>query len=287
MRKWIRNYLLTVQVDEKAQEYIDITMPLTISFHIKRSVNSTANTGSITILNLSESTRRKIFLDNYKFMYYKGVELRAGYGEELKTLPLIFKGNIQSAFSKRNGVDYETNIEALDGGFAYANCNSQRQFAKGTTDKQALKDLVGDLPHIEKGKIGNFNDKLVRGNSVNGNTLSYFETFSDGNFFIDLEKVNCLLPNEGFEGNIKIIDADCGLLGSPLREEAFLTFEMIFEPRLQIGQFVDIISQTETIYNGTYKVVGIEHSGVISDSQSGNCKTKVSLNYIDGVPVVI
>lgn len=287
MKKWTRNYLLTVQVDREAKEYIDVTMPLTISFNVKRSVNATANTANITVLNLAESTRRKVFLDNYKYMYYKGIELRAGYGEDVETLPLIFKGNIQSAFSKRNGVDYETTIDALDGGFAYANSNSDRQFAKGTTDKQALKALASDLPHIELGKLGNFDAKLTRGNAISGNTLSYFSTFSEDNFFIDLEKVNCLLPNEGFEGNIKVINADCGLLGSPLREEAFLTFEMIFEPRLQIGQFVEIESKTETIYNGTYKVVGIEHTGMISDAQSGQCKTKVSLNYIKGTPVIV
>ena len=204
-------------------------------------------------------------------------------------MPLIFKGNIQSAFSKRNGVDYETTIDALDGGFAYVNATSNRQFARGTTDRQALKALTADLKscHVEPGHIGNFNVALPRANSISGSTLDYFSTFSEDNFFIDLEKMNCLLDNEGFEGNIKVIDADCGLLGSPLREEAFLTFEMIFEPRLQIGQFVELKSKTELIYNGTYKVVGIEHSGVISDAQSGQCKTKVSLNYINGLPVVV
>lgn len=289
MEKWTRNYVLSVQVDENAKEYVDIMMPLTISFDIKRSVNSTANTASITVLNLSEDTRRKVFLDNYKFMYYKGIELRAGYGDRIENLPLIFKGNIQSAFSKRNGVDYETTIDALDGGFAYVNASSNRQFAKGTTDRQALKALTTDLKnyHIEPGHLGNFNSVLPRSNAVSGSTLDLFSTFSEDNFFIDLEKMNCLLDNEGFEGNIKVIDASCGLLGSPLREEAFLTFEMIFEPRLQIGQFVEIKSQTETIYNGTCKVVGIEHSGTISDAQSGQCKTKVSLNYIEGLPVVV
>ena len=296
MKKWTRNYILTVQVDEDAKEYVNITYPLTLSFQIKRSINATANTASITILNLSESTRRKVFLDNYKFMYYKGIELRAGYGDSIENMPLIFKGNIQSAFSKRNGVDYETSMEALDGGFAYVNATSNRQFPKGTTDRQALKQLISDLKtdindpkkgfHIDIGHIGNFNSVLTRGNTVSGSTLDLINTFSENNFFIDLEKMNCLLDNEGFEGNIKVIDADCGLLGSPLREEAFLTFEMIFEPRLQIGQFVEIKSQTETIYNGTYKVIGIEHSGIISDAQSGQCKTKVSLNYIDA-PVII
>lgn len=287
MRKFTRNYFLTVQVDPNAKEFVDITMPLTISFHIKRDVNSSANTADITVLNLGEDNRRKIFLDNYVTMYYKGVELRAGYGLEKETLPLIFKGNIQNAFSRRNGVDYETKINALDGGFAYVNARSSKQFASGITDKQALKSLTVDLPHIEMGKLGNFHLTAPRGNTVDGPTLDYLRYFSDNHFFIDLEKAYFLLDNEGFEGNIKIIDADVGLLGSPLRQEAFLTFEMIFEPRLQIGQFIDLRSRTETIFNGTYKVIGIEHSGVISDAQSGQCKTKVSLNYVSGVPVFL
>lgn len=287
MEKWTRNYYLTVQTNEKAEEYIDITMPLTISFRINRNVNASANTANITVLNLSEDTRRKIYLDNYKTFYYKRVELRAGYSNGKETLPLIFKGNIQTAFSKRNGVDYETTIDALDGGFAYVNGYSSRQFAKGTTVQQMLNTLAADLPFIDKGKIGNFTNKLTRGNTIDGPTLSYFSTFSEQNFFIDLEKINCLQKNEGFEGNIKVINADCGLLGSPLRQESFLTFEMIFEPRLQIGQFIELQSQTERSYNGTYQVIGIEHSGIISDAQSGTCKTKVSLNYVTGVPTYL
>ena len=292
MEKWTRSYYLTVQTNAQAQEFIDISMPLTIKFHIKRNVNSSTNTATITVLNLGEDTRRKVFLDNYKTMYYKRVELRAGYSLGKETLPLIFKGNIQNAFSQRNGVDYETTINALDGGFAYVNGHSSKQFAKGTTDKQMLRALISDLSskdpnkgcHIEIGKIGDFKFPLTRGNTLDGQTVAYLNDISEGHFFIDLETAHCLLDDEGFEGNIKVIDSNCGLLGSPLRQEAFLTFEMIFEPRLQIGQFVEINSKTEKIYNGTYKVVGIEHTGTISYAQSGQCKTRVSLQYVTGVP---
>lgn len=282
--KWTRSYFLTVQVDEKSEEYVEITMPLTISFHVKRDINSQANTAQITVLNLSEDTRRKVFLDNYKTMYYKHIELRAGYSLYKESCPLIFRGNIQNAFSRRNGVDYETTINALDGGFAYTNGYSSRQFARGTSDRQALLALIGDLPKIEVGKVGNFNLTSTRGNTVDGPTLEYLNTVSENHFFIDLEKAYCLLNNEGFEGNVKVIDASAGLIGSPLRQESFLTFEMIFEPSLQIGQFIEIKSQTEEIYNGTYQVVGVEHSGIISDAKSGQCKTKVSLNYVQDLP---
>lgn len=302
MQKWLRSYYLTVQVEDGKDEFVHITMPMTIHFHIKRDINSSCNTATITVLNLAEDTRRKVFLDNYKNMYYKRVELRAGYPdiglkasridkerawEFEQVLPLIFKGNIQNAYSRRNSVNYETTIHALDGGFAYVNGYSSRQFAQSTTDKQMLNTLVADLPHIEKGKIGNFNVSLTRSNTLDVPTIQAIQDISEGNWFIDLETLHCLLPNEAFEGNIKVLDASCGLMGTPLRQESFLTFEMMFEPRLQIGQAIEVKAETETIYNGTYRVVGVEHTGIISDAQSGACKTKVSLAYCSTTPVIL
>ena len=287
MRKWTRNYVLTVQVDHRALDYIDITSPLSLEFNISRSCNASANRATFTILNLAESTRRKVFMDRYQTLYYKGVELRAGYGDDREEWPLIFKGNIEQAFSKRNGVNYETTINAFDGGFAYRNGRTERAFAVGTPDSQIIKTLLNDLPGIKLGAIGDFSSTLPRANSLNGNTMKILNDISEGHLFIDLEKLNCLRRYEGLSGNLTTINADSGLLGSPLREESFLTFTMIFEPRLQIGQFVKLESQTETTFNGTYKVIGLQHNGVISGSESGRCTTKVSLNYIKDIPVVL
>ena len=276
MIKWNRNYILSIQVNGG---WIDITMPFTMSFHIIRNPLAQANTGRFTILNLSEDTRRKIYKDKYKTAVYKGIELRAGYGDTKETLPLIFKGNIKQAYSQRNGVNYETEIEAYDAGFAYVNANTGRSFAQGTTDKQIITTLIKDLPHISVGKIGKFTEKLSKGNTMQGATIELLKNVTKSNFFIDNEKAYCLQENECFKGNLQKITSDTGLLGSPLREEALLTFTILFEPRLQVGQYVQLESSTEKLFNGDYKVIGVEHQGVISDAQSGRCITKVSLYY--------
>lgn len=52
---------------------------------------------------------------------------------------------------------------------------------------------------------------------------------------------------------------------------------MLFEPRLTIGQQVQLQSQTNRIFNGMYKVMGFEHSGMISPAVGGDCKSSVSL----------
>lgn len=277
MQKWQRNYILSIQTS--GSSWIDITLPFTMNFRISRNTNASANTARISILNLSKDTRLKIYKDKYTFDIYKGIELRAGYGDSKETLPIIFKGNIKQAYSQRNGVDYQTDIECYDGGFAFLNGYTSKSFAAGTSDRQILYSLVKDLPAIDMGVIGNFEGSLPRGNAMEGATTDLIKSVSKSNFFIDNEKAYCLQDEECYRGNITEISSASGLMGSPLREETMLTFEMMFEPRLQIGQHIHLTSQTESLFNGNYKVIGVEHNGTISDATSGRCVTKVTLYY--------
>lgn len=277
MQKWQRNYILSIQTS--GSNWIDITLPFTMNFRISRNTNASANTARISILNLSKDTRLKIYKDKYTFDIYKGIELRAGYGDSKETLPIIFKGNIKQAYSQRNGVDYQTDIECYDGGFAFLNGYTSKSFAAGTSDRQILYSLVKDLPAIDMGVIGNFEGSLPRGNAMEGATTDLIKSVSKSNFFIDNEKAYCLQDEECYRGNITEISSASGLMGSPLREETMLTFEMMFEPRLQIGQHIHLTSQTESLFNGNYKVIGVEHNGTISDATSGRCVTKVTLYY--------
>jgi len=53
--------------------------------------------------------------------------------------------------------------------------------------------------------------------------------------------------------------------------------DILFEPRLQIGQVVELNSNFFKKLNGQYKIIGIRHSGTISDAVAGRCKTTVEL----------
>ncbi len=46
--------------------------------------------------------------------------------------------------------------------------------------------------------------------------------------FVDNERVNILLDEECLRGNVVQINANTGLLGTPLKEESSITFNMIF-----------------------------------------------------------
>jgi hypothetical protein len=277
MIKFFRNYKLSVETG--TGEILDITPPLTLQFSVERNLLAQANTARISVLNLNEQSRSKVYKDKFTTLQYKGVELRAGYGEDLNILPLIFKGNIKQAYSERQGTEYKTEIEAYDGGFAFINSYTEKSFAAGTPINQVLDSLMKDLPKVNKGAIGDFGDKLPRGNAYSGNTAQLLDTISGGNFFIDNEKACCLKDEECIEGNIRVISSESGLLGSPRRSETLLVVRVIFEPRILIGQLITLESKTERQFNGDYKVIGFSHRGIFSNAQGGSAETEISLYY--------
>jgi hypothetical protein len=292
MDKFGRHYYLLVQADTESKEQtVIITLPFSMQFNIARRLMSSANTAKITLYNLARDTREKLYKDKHTTAIYKGIELRAGYSpikaaydskeylREVASLPLIFKGNIKQAYSERRGTDYITAIEAYDGGFAFINSYTKASFMAGTPVNQILDGLIKTLPAVNKGAIGDFSNAAPRGNAYEGTTTKLLSDLTGGRFFIDNEKAYCLQDNECIAGNIAVITSESGLLGSPRREETFLEFDILFEPRILIGQVVELRSETETQFNGLRKVIGFTHKGMISETVNGQCITSVSLYY--------
>jgi len=65
----------------------------------------------------------------------------------------------------------------------------------------------------------------------------------------------------------------------PRRQNTYIQVDIIFEPRIQVGQIVEIVSQIDPRFNGQWKVQGIKHSGTISGAVGGDCKTTLQLFY--------
>ena len=72
--------------------------------------------------------------------------------------------------------------------------------------------------------------------------------------------------------------------------DGVVEIDMIFEPRLKVGQQLSVISGTEKRFAGTYKVMGFTHRGMISSSMDAPCITTVVLwaagkfTTVHGVP---
>ena len=261
---------------------IEIRPPYTLNFAIKRNAFGSANTASFTLVNLSEPTRNLIYKDIFQTAQFRMIRLRAGYGDNL---PVIFQGNIKEAKSYRTGgsVDFTTEIEAFDYGYAMQNSTSSFALAEGTTHQQTIEALANDMVKsvpdgsLGIGKIGTFSGKYPRGRSVAGSSWEALRSETQNAAFIDNGLLYCLNDDEAIVGDVPVLDSRTGLLGSPKKADALLEVEMIFEPALKVGQAVEINSRTISQWNGKYKVWGVDHSGVISGAVSGKCKTTLHM----------
>lgn len=287
--KFGRTYSMTVQVDDidTPSNVVVVNYPLTVEFEVIRNVQASANTGRFVVYNLKEGTRKRIFHDRFDTTTIRRVSFRAGYvnllGAEgpIQALPTIFQGNIISAYSYRKGQDWVTEIEAFDGGGAILNGQVSVTLPADIDLKASMKKVMESLFqwNVTQGVIGDFGVNKTRGASFAGNSWDVLQRLTgNGNLFIDNEQVNVLQNNEYIDRapGIELINSQTGLLNTPRRRGALIDMDMLFEPRLTVGQILQVES-LETINNGVYKVMGIAHRGIISGAVGGNAVTTASV----------
>lgn len=272
--KFDRNYVLSVQT--QTNDTLTIKLPFTVEFDITRNILSSANVGSIRIYNLAKDKRNLIRKNVTDYGNLRLIRLQAGYGNNLST---IFTGNITQAWSAREGVNFITSIESFDGGFAFANGITNETFPADTPQEEMISQLLNNLkPYgVSPGAIGNFAGILSRPNSFSGPTTDIIRAITGGASFIDNGKMNCLKDDECLVGDLKVIDAASGLLGTPIREQTIINFDVMFEPRIIVGQLIELKSATDANFNGTYKVISVKHRGMISGAVCGDAVTSVGL----------
>lgn len=270
--KFDRKYKLTIETREG--NFVEIKLPLSIEFTCIRNNLATVNRLNIKIYNLSNKTRNAIYKDRYDLLVIRSIELKAGYEDDS---PKIFKGKILQAYNYQRGIEHITEIDAYDGLDGQVNSVTKRTFFKGENLRSILKTVVQDVIGTEGNLIGDFDKILKRGKAVFGNSFEIIKKESGNNVFIDNEKIFILKDNEVIRGDLPIINTNTGLLDSPIRHESQINFRMLFEPRLTVGQRIELESNINSIVNGFYKVIGFVHSGMISATHGGNCETEVHL----------
>ena len=103
---------------------------------------------------------------------------------------------------------------------------------------------------------------------------------SKNRFFINNKHAYILADNEILKGDIETIDASTGLIGTPKKQNTLVECEIIFEPRIQLAQGLELISSTNPQVNGFYKVLECNHSGLMSKTVGGSVTTHLKL-YAD------
>lgn len=275
--KFGRSYELIVETQTGGN--IIVKPPFTVQFEVTRNVLSSANISSIRVLNLNANHRSQIRKNINDYDDIRRIQFKAGYG---LNLPVVFDGNISQAWSVREGTDFVTQIESFDGGFAFANATSSLAFPAGAEQKTVIETLIGGLGStgVKPGAIGAIPGQLSRSNAYVGGTCDILQELTGGRFFIDNGKAFVLGDNECTIGPITLINSASGLLGTPTREQSIIHFEMLFEPKLVIGQQVRLESTTTekgSNVNGVHKVISLTHRGIISEAVCGSATTSVGL----------
>lgn len=283
--KFIRRCELSLEVQPNAQGVTqgNLTIPeeLTIEFEISRQSLPGSQYATFRVFNLSQKTRGLIYKDPYALTEYRAIQFRAGYRDD-PVLPLCFNGFIMSAVSYKpsGGTEVITEIKAYDGGSAMANGFMSMTVASGSSVAQMLALMAKQLPRISGTPIiGSFPTVSKRGTALFGNTWGLLLEMSGGLATIDNNQVKILNYNEAIEAEIPVINSESGLLGLPQRSTSKLDIEMLFEPRLTIGQITQLDSTANKLFNGTYKVMGFSHRGTISPAVAGPCSSSVSLFF--------
>lgn len=285
--KFGRNYELNVEVptgqrdssNNEVLQTLTINLPFTIEFDITRNTLTSANVCQIRVYNLSKLNRNKIRYNAYDSGNFRAISLRAGYGTNLAT---IFSGNISQAWSVREGVNFITQIECYDGGFAFVNGRVEVSFPAGTAMRDVIRTIMGYLPNVTIGTVGDFPGTLQRANTYVGNTVQILNELTGGAFFIDKGVANALLTNEYIANNNDstiLINSRTGLLETPVLEQTTGRFTMLFEPSLDVGRQVQIDSITNSDFNGKYIITAVKHRGLISGVVAGSATTTGEFFY--------
>lgn len=307
-------YIAKQSVSAQKMDRIEASDGLRIEFDISRSCYGGSGKMTLKIYNLSPNHRNMIFQDWFapknEPPLIRSIVLSAGFEGEGQGI--IFTGQTMFCCSYKQGVDFITEIQAIDGGllstnydFGHLSETLQQDMTREVLIKDVimnrLKSLGIDEGKISLGKGGN--DVLRRGVTLNGNILAltkkYAGTDDNGNdrsVFIDLNKLYIIPDDEAIkQTSFRKFDSS-NIIGTPKIAYATMTFSCIFEPRLKIGQILEVSAEGAGIkvnkslggiYSGKYKIISLKHSGGISDSTPSTLYTTVEVTtrntFLEGV----
>lgn len=259
---------------ELENEIVTLQSPLTAVFTISRGVMSSLNSMTLDIYGLNQTTRDKIFQDRFNPRFYKRIIF--SIANDGVNFTDVFIGNIFTAYSEREGDVPVTKITARDGGFDIVNAQIN-QSLNPKSFKEAVQDLIDGFPNLKTGKIGNLEGEFRRPIVLSGNNYDLIKKYTQDQVYIDLETVNILGDNEAIAGIVPLITSKSGLLKTPMRRDAYLSVETILKPDIILSQIVEIQSDIAPQFDGQYKVVGITHSGTISEAVEPRCQSQFDL----------
>lgn len=291
-----------MSVTGKSNIPITIEFPTTLEFSITHNIFASANVADFSLYGLSATNRSEISFNQFLKPQPYPVILRAGYISQqpsgltnsLSSLPVIFNGFANVAYTERGGPDLVTRINALDNGditsgqpagfFGPTNSYTAPVGTPfNTMVLEVMKRLTGG---VKPGSvIVNPVPDPVTGKprTFSGNVWAALQQLAEeaagAHVYIENGVCNMLGQNDTqpVANSLGILQSSTGLLGIPKYTGATILCSCIFEPSLVIGAQITLNSQFNPIANGACKIVAYTHHGTISGVESGQLYSDITL----------
>lgn len=253
---------------------IVVTNPITLRFNVQRMPFGGACQATFDVYNLNPETRKELFLDFYDSKNIRQVKLEAGY--EGGKFDVIYRGRIMTSKPQKTRTDVIMHIEAISG-LSALDSMLHVSLKEGEQLNDVSGRIIKDIPGVQMGEVSLPDYTFQRPVALIGNGLAVLKRYTKDNVFIDLDRIIVIGKDEVISGDVRVIDDETGLLGVPERQRTSLTVNCVFEPRIKVGQGLEIKSRIAPDFDGQYKVWGVSHSGIIGGTQGGECITTIQL----------
>jgi hypothetical protein len=293
---------------------ITVGFPITLELNVVHNIFAAANTGDFSLYNLSSTNISQIAFSTYLKAQPYRIQLRAGYLSQQpgitgspSSLPVVFNGFVDVAFTERSGPNLITRINAFDNGditsdnhsICFGPTNSYTATA-GTLFPAMVQDVMRRLtPNgISVGQVI-LNTAQIAGKPAMTSVVTKDRNFATGRVWEALENlaaeagtgtyvyiengvVNMLGPKDILPApnSLGVLQSSTGLLNIPKYTDSTILCSMIFEPSLTIGAQIELNSTYNTRVNGLCKIVAYTHHGTISGVQSDSLYTDVTLQKL-------
>lgn len=251
---------LQVQVENVLFQDLDVT------FNIVRTLEKEPNSCELRVFNLNLEHRNELAKLQDVF-----VSVQAGYEGEVSE---IFKGDLRTAYSERDGPDWITTISSGDGLKAIRRARINKSFAPGTKVGKVLRELIKELG-IDSGNLESAllidpaftgaGSEYINGTTVSGQASEELDAVlrSVGKEYSiqsnTLQILNVAQPLDGF---VFSLTPTTGLIGSPtIGADGVVNARALLNGQILPGRKVQIASQH---IPGTF--VRVERAEFIGDT---------------------
>lgn len=238
-RQYLRKASLII--GEDAGKAIDLSA-LRFRFDIRRGDMQTPNSARIRVYNVAPETAHRVRDE------FTRVVVQAGYE---RNYAIVFDGSlIQARYGRENGVDTYLDLSCADGDRAYNFATVSATLAAGSTTEDHVNVCLRSMENygVGTGYIAPVVGRpLPRGKVMFGmakdfmrlaaKTTSSVWSIQDG-------KLNMYAETAYVPGAIPKITADSGLIGFPEQTRNGVSFRMLLNPGIKIGQIIQLDNST-------------------------------------------